>query len=194
LNCRQIFLIGLLLIPVCFNCDDYGTVDLRRELNLDFEISRPNNTPEYWSSYSQSYDIQLDDKIFYKGKKSLKLKYISDKFDGLSRIYLPYYMFTGKALKITGFIKTENVTNGYAGFRINTFDINVNNVELNMKENGVRGTTDWKEYSIETLVGDSVRSVSIGVELTGEGTAWFDGLQMYIDGDMVEQKELPEEE
>jgi hypothetical protein len=70
----------------------------------------------------------------------------------------------------------------------------VNNVELNMKENGVRGTTDWKEYSIETLVGDSVRSVSIGVELTGEGTAWFDGLQMYIDGDMVEQKELPEEE
>lgn len=190
---RSFYLLLLILIPLYFNCD-YGTVDLRRELNLNFEVSRLNNTPEYWSSYSRSYDIQLDDKVFYKGKKSLRLKYLNDTIDGLSRIYIPFYVLTGKELKVTGYIKTENVKNGYAGFRINVYDVRVKNEEINMKEIGVTGTTGWTEYSLETFVSDSARSVSIGVELTGEGTAWFDGLQLYIDGDKVKEEELPTEE
>jgi hypothetical protein len=183
------FLLTTLLISVSFNCDDYGTVDLRKELNLNFENARPNNTPEYWSSYNQSYDIQLDDKIFYKGSKSLRLQHLNDNINGLSKIYLPLYYLRGKDLKFTGFIKTKNVENGYAGFRINIYAAKVNNKELRMEETGAAGTTDWKEYSIETFISDSVRSVSIGVELTGTGTAWFDGLEMYIDGDKVEQEE-----
>ncbi|MBL7127945.1 MAG: hypothetical protein ISS16_03060 [Ignavibacteria bacterium] len=182
------FLLVFLLIPISFNCDDYGTVDLQKELNLNFEVARPNNTPEYWSSYNQSYDIQLDDKIFYKGNKSLRLQYLNDNIDGLSKIYLPLYYIRGSDLKFTGYIKTENVENGYAGFRINIYDAKANNKELRMKEAGATGTNDWKEYSIETFISDSVRSVSIGVELTGSGTAWFDGLEMYIDGDKVEQE------
>lgn len=181
-------LIIVVLIYSSFNCDDYGTVDLRKELNLNFEVARPNNTPEYWSSYNQSYDIQLDDKIFYKGNKSLRLQHLNDNIDGLSKIYLPLYYIRGSDLKLTGYIKTENVENGYAGFRINIFDEKINNTELRMEETGATGTTDWKEYSIETHISDSVRSVSIGVELTGTGTAWFDGLEMYIDGDRVEQE------
>ena len=182
------FLLAFLLIPISFNCDDYGTVDLQKELNLNFEVARPNNTPEYWSSYNQSYDIQLDDKIFYKGSKSLRLKYLNDTIDGLSKIYLPLYYIRGSDLKLSGFIKTENVENGYAGFRINIYDAKANNKELRMEEKGATGTTDWREYSIDTFISDSVRSVSIGVELTGSGTAWFDGLEMYIDGDKVEQE------
>jgi len=184
----NLFLIGLLLISTSFNCEDYGTVDLRTELNLNFEVARPNNTPEYWSSYNQSYDIQLDDKVFYKGSKSLRLQYMNDNIDGLSRIYLPLYYIRGKDLKLKGFIKTEDVKNGYAGFRINIYDAKVDNEELNMKETGATGTTDWKEYSIETFISDSARSVSIGVELTGEGTAWFDNLELFIEGEKVEQE------
>ena len=181
-------LLVFLLIFVSFHCDDYGTVDLQKELNLNFEVARPNNTPEYWSSYNQSYDTQLDDKVFYKGSKSLRLKYFNDTIDGLSKIYLPLYYIRGSDLKIAGYIKTENVENGYAGLRINIYDEKTTNTELRMEETGAMGTTDWKKYSIETSISDSVRSVSIGVELTGSGTAWFDGMEMYIDGDKVEQE------
>ena len=53
--------------------------------------------------------------------------------------------YAGKEITLTGYIRTENVTDGYAGLwmRIDPslgFD--------NMSKNGVKGTTNWTKYAI----------------------------------------------
>ncbi|MEU2027467.1 hypothetical protein ABZ787_00500, partial [Micrococcus luteus] len=53
--------------------------------------------------------------------------------------------YEGKSIRLSGFIKTENVTEGYAGLwlRIDpqiAFD--------NMSNRGVTGTTDWAPFEI----------------------------------------------
>lgn len=88
--------------------------------------------------------------------------------------------FKGDSIRLSGYIKTENVTEGYAGLwmRIDpmlAFD--------NMDDRGVTGTTAWQKYDI-TLPLDpaEVEGVYIGGLLVGKGKMWLDNLQVTIDG------------
>ncbi len=44
------------------------------------------------------------------------------------------------------------------------------------------GTTDWARYSIELTVDASDKNINSG-RLPGNGTAWFDGLTIELDGE-----------
>ena len=95
---------------------------------------------------------------------------------------LPAAAVAGKRVRFSGYIKTENMTRGYAGlwFRANgpsgivAFD--------NMQNRGATGTTDWKEYVIELDVPASTTSVVFGALMPGDGSAWFDTFSIHIDG------------
>src|SRR5439155_14824257 len=52
---------------------------------------------------------------------------------------------------------------------------------------GVKGTTDWKEYSVTLPVVREAKLLYIGFLLTGTGKAWVDDLQLLVDGRPISQ-------
>lgn len=101
--------------------------------------------------------------------------------------YYPRAPHFGKKIKLTGFIKTENVVGGYAGLWMR-FDGKDSVIAFdNMKDRGIKGTTDWKEYNIEFEYDyNTVTKIFIGGIITGKGRVWFDDFHVYVDG-----KDLP---
>jgi erythromycin esterase-like protein len=51
-----------------------------------------------------------------------------------------------------------------------------------MQSQQVTGTRDWRQYSIELDVPKETTNINFGVIMPGKGTAWFDGLEVLIDG------------
>lgn len=100
---------------------------------------------------------------------------------GVATATFPVKDAAGKRVRFSGYIKTEGVTDGYAGlwWRVDgqsgvlAFD--------NMQDRGVTGTTDWKRYDIELPVAADARNINFGALFPGTGTAWFDGLSVELD-------------
>jgi erythromycin esterase-like protein len=101
---------------------------------------------------------------------------------GVATSTFPVGVAAGKRVKYSGFIKTAGVTRGYAGlwWRVDgdsgilAFD--------NMSNRGVTGTSEWARYEIELPVASNARNINFGALHTGDGTAWFDGLTVELDG------------
>lgn len=98
--------------------------------------------------------------------------------------------YEGEKITLTGYIKTENITEGFAGLwmRIDP-EIAFNN----MQEKKLQGTNPWKKYEI-TLNLDPAKTqkIVIGALLTGKGKMWVDNLQVLIDGTPFEKAKIYE--
>ena len=94
----------------------------------------------------------------------------------------------GKTIRFSGYIMAENVTEGYAGlwWRVDgPVGDNGRPTMLgfdNMQSRGVKGTTEWKQYTIEMPVPANATNINFGALFTGHGTAWFDGFTVEVDG------------
>jgi erythromycin esterase-like protein len=101
---------------------------------------------------------------------------------GVATTMFPVKEAAGKQVRYSGWISTEGITTGYAGlwWRVDgksgmlAFD--------NMQRRGVTGTTDWKRYEIELPVAADATNINFGAILTGDGSAWFSGLTVELDG------------
>lgn len=96
--------------------------------------------------------------------------------------------YDGKLIRLTGYIKTEKVKDGFAGLwmRIDpqvAFD--------NMQSQGIKGTTDWKKYEITLpLNPQKTDSIVFGALLAGSGKAWIDNLEITIDDKALDNDDL----
>jgi hypothetical protein len=101
---------------------------------------------------------------------------------GLAVGTFPVSVAAGKRVRFSGYIKTEGVTQGFAGlwWRVDgksgvlAFD--------NMQDRGATATTDWKRYELELPVAAEATNINFGVLHPGNGTAWFDALAVELDG------------
>ncbi len=151
------------------------------QLNLDFELTE-KGIPNGWSNFGSSgYKLAIDS----IHKKSGKYAASVELEEGNSPDYkamsftLPNN-YDGKRITLSGYIKTENVSEGYAGLwmRIDpsvAFD--------NMNKNGIKGTTDWTKYEI-TLPMDpqKTKQIVVGGLLIGKGKMYIDDFKVTIDG------------
>ncbi|MDJ0749094.1 MAG: hypothetical protein QNJ11_06400 [Woeseiaceae bacterium] len=82
--------------------------------------------------------------------------------------------YAGKTVRITAFIRTESVDNGYAGlwFRVDKGEDML--VLDNMNDRGVTGTTDWHPYTSVLRVDAEATSMLFGAILTGSGRMFVD--------------------
>ena len=87
--------------------------------------------------------------------------------------------FLGKRLTVSGYIKTKNVRQGYAGIWVRV-DPNVS--FANMNKNGVVGDSEWQEYELSVPYDSVATQIVFGGMLIGEGEAWFDDFSINIDG------------
>jgi uncharacterized protein (TIGR03435 family) len=106
----------------------------------------------------------------------------------------------GKMVRYTGWIKTGNVSNGYAGLwwrvdgeqkgQVLSFDnsmarfVDGKPASGNGTIRGATGSTDWARYQIELPVPVGARNINFGLLFTGTGTAWFDSLGVELNDEL----------
>jgi erythromycin esterase len=156
-------------------------------LNLDFENHSPDGKAKGWYQGGEGYNVFVDTTIYYSGKSSLCIQRISKGTFGVATSAFPVLDGKGKSLKFTGYIKTDSITEGYAGlwWRVDGKH-SVLNFD-NMSDRGAKGTSDWQKYSIEFNIDQNATNINFGVLLPGNGKAWFDNLQIELDGKVYEQ-------
>jgi len=149
--------------------------------NLDFERTK-NKFPNGWDNFGTSnYLIYSDSIAVNQGKYSVVIEFNEKdtaKFKALS-FTLPSN-YDGKQITLSGYIKTENVTDGFAGLwmRIDpmiAFD--------NMQKRGIKGTTDWTKYEVTLAMNPAkTKQIVVGGLLAGKGKIWLDNFHITIDG------------
>ncbi|WP_242203412.1 S41 family peptidase [Aestuariivivens insulae] len=155
----------------------------QKNLNLDFEILEDGKAKN-WSVFGDGdYSISYEQLISKSGNICASIKSNSQNVEFNALSYKIPADFGGKKIKLTGYIKTENVSSGWAGLwmRIDpyiAFD--------NMKSRGITGTTEWKKYEIELSLNNNAKTIVFGGILAGTGKIWVDNLKITVDGKSLE--------
>ncbi|MDI9309007.1 MAG: helix-turn-helix transcriptional regulator [Limnohabitans sp.] len=149
-------------------------------------------------SKSKSYETGLNSSKSKTGKKCAYIKSIEDNIQGFGTLmqHCDAKLYLGKRVKMTGYIKTENVVNWSGmwlrvdskfGGKYLSFD--------NMHDRPLKGDTDWTKCEIILNVPKESSTLNYGVLLNGTGEVYFDRISIEILGDMTDdttEKKLPE--
>jgi erythromycin esterase len=176
-------------ILACVQNENGDTGPKTKYLNLDFEDSTPDGKPKFWMAGGTGYLAVLDKADVPSGETCFRLESVStNRTFGVATSFFPIDFARGKKLRYSGYIKTEGVEEGHAGlwWRVDKAPQMVAAFD-NMAGRGPNGTTDWQEYVIELDIPEDGSNINFGVLLTGSGKAWFDDLQIFLDGEPYPQ-------
>lgn len=155
--------------------------------NLDFETSE-NNSPALWKLMgNNSAKVFSDFNEKQQGKASAVIE--SEGTEGFRAImYTLPNNYAGKKITLSGYIKTENVTDGFAGLWMR---IDPEVAFNNMQNVGLKGTNDWKKYEVTlNMSPENTQQIVIGALLSGKGKIWVDDLKVSIDGKDIENAKI----
>lgn len=185
-------ILTILSLLISITCFCQATKDTSK-FNFDFEKVN-NNLPINWECFgSKDYTLSIDTIIKKTGKNSAAIEYNGTALDFRAWAYTIPASYEGKKITLSGFIKTENVSDGWAGLwmRIDpkiAFD--------NMQKRGIKGTTDWQKYEITLELNPlKTKQIVVGGLIAGKGKMWIDDLHVSIDGkDIKELKPIIKKE
>lgn len=128
-------------------------------------------------SNPELYELIVDGDVFHTGTKSgllyAKGKANEQQFATMMQGFQSDD-YKGKRIKMSCFLKTEQVTKCGAWLRIDNFSGDTIQFD-NMDNRSIQGTTEWNHYSIILDVPEESVSIHFGVLLIGEGKVWADG-------------------
>lgn len=172
----------LILITTCISELQGQIKSVPNDFNLDFEAIE-NGMPIGWQANgSEGYSLFIDSTIAKSGKYSvaIELKKGTPQF-GVWGLIIPKN-YEGEEITLSGYIKTENVTNGYASLLMRI------DPQIAVDEIKITGTTEWKKYEVSMRMEPSkTKNFAIGAMLTGMGKVWFDNLEILIDGKNINE-------
>ena len=153
---------------------------------LSFEI------PKGWfeaGTSKTSYKMGIDVGSGQSGNNAATIKSKSNKINGFGTLMqnsLPN-SFLGKRVKMSGYVKSENVAN-WAGLwlRIDQKDTEYAISFDNMKNRPIKGTTEWKKYKIVLDIPLDATNMAYGALLSGVGQIWFDNISFEVVNDTIE--------
>ncbi len=161
------------------------TVKLLMDMELT-KITTPNTIklPAGWqSSGSQAddYEMGVDHKVAHSGRSSGYIKSVpSAKGFGTLMQSFKAARFHGKRLRLSGFVKTENVRN-WAGLWMRVDGKDGKSVSFdNMNDRPIKGISDWKKYEIVLDVPIDSINIAFGILLNGQGQVWIDDLNFEV--------------
>jgi hypothetical protein len=138
-----------------------------------------------------SYEIGSDKSVSQDGKNSATIKSVKDTIDGfgtLMQTCMPD-KFIGKRVKMTSYIKKENVK-GSAGLWLrvdcDTNTVSFDNMHDGKTDRSIKGTTKWTRYEIVLNVPANSTLLSYGALLSGTGQIWFDNFAFELVENSVE--------
>lgn len=155
--------------------------------NLDFETSE-NNSPTLWKLMgNNSAKVFSDFNEKQQGKASAVIE--SEGTEGFRAImYTLPNNYVGRKITLSGYLKTENVTDGFAGLWMR---IDPEVAFNNMQNVGLKGTNDWKKYEVTlNMSPENTQQIVIGALLSGKGKIWVDDLKVSIDGKDIENAKI----
>lgn len=156
--------------------------DRKPFLDLDFEM--PECAGGWYPDWSVFFDWRLDDTVHASGRQSLRIQVEPD---GIPFPYgsvvrnMPASEVAGKRVRLSGLIRTEDVSD-YASFWFASRNAGGGFSYVDLAAREIRGTTPWTRYSLEIDVPASSQAIIFGPEVSGSGAAWFDDLELEIDG------------
>lgn len=103
------------------------------------------------------------------------------KFGTLSQ-YCSADQYLGKRVRMTGYLKSENVEN-WAGMWFRVDDSKQKDLSLsfdNMSDRPIKNTTDWKKYEIVLDVPQEAGAMVFGVLLEGSGKVWISDISFEV--------------
>ncbi|MDO3424094.1 S41 family peptidase [Chryseobacterium sp. APV1] len=155
--------------------------------NLDFETTE-NNSPALWKLMgNNSAKVFSDFNEKQQGKASAVIE--SEGTEGFRAImYALPNNYAGRKITLSGYLKTENVTDGFAGLWMR---IDPEVAFNNMQNVGLKGTNDWKKYEVTlNMSPENTQQIVIGALLSGKGKIWVDDLKVSIDGKDIENAKI----
>ena len=140
------------------------------------------DVPNGWikkGSHPDSYEMGIDKGTGQDGKNSATIKSKEDDIQGFGTLMQSSspQKFLGKKIKMTGYLKTENVK-GWTGLwlRVDEADSQQPLSFDNMYDRGITGTTGWTKYEIILDVPANAFNLAYGALLAGSGQIWFDNI------------------
>ena len=146
-----------------------------------------NEVPEGWvvaGTAPQDYQVSvLPEKR--EGNNVVLLESVANpdpsKFGTLSQ-YCSADQYLGKRVRMTGYLKSENVKN-WAGMWFRVDDSKQKDLSLsfdNMSDRPIKNTTDWKKYEIVLDVPQEAGAMVFGVLLEGSGKVWISDISFEV--------------
>ncbi len=176
-------LICVIIIFLSVNCYAQST----DKFNLNFEKFAPDKNIGQggWMIWG-NYGVDFDSTIAHSGKYAASISSDQKGASFGSVAYIIPANYTGKSITLEGYMKTQEVENGYAGLlmridsstKVLAFD--------NMQSQAITGTNDWKKYSITFPYPANAENIFVAGILVGKGKAWFDDFVLSIDGQDVQ--------
>ena len=152
-----------------------------------YQFKLPNDLPKGWFKVDKtdSYKLGLDQVIFKNGHQSVFIESKYKEIDGFGALMQPCLSndYIGKRIKLTGYIKSENVT-GWSGMWMGVSSQITELSFENMEKRPIKGSTDWTKCEIVMDVPSESVGLSYGVLLHGTGKIWFDNLSFEVVGEL----------
>jgi hypothetical protein len=157
------------------------------------------DVPKGWiisGTRPNEYEMGVDVGAGQGGKNAATIRSYKKEVNGYGRLVQSFSAdnYKGKRLKLSGFLKTNNVDE-WAGLLMKIESKTVNPYTRregrkvitsdNMYNRFIHGTTDFTKYEIVLDVPDSAAYIEFGARLTGAGQIWFDRLKFEVVGNDV---------
>lgn len=161
--------------------------------NLDFEKhSKKDELPNDWIRWGDS-ELKIDSTNAVSGKNSMLINVKEGEGFGCVAYKLPAN-FKGKKITLEGFMKYENVTDGFVGLLVR-IDKDGQSVGFdNMQNQKLQGTSEWKKHTVTIDFKENADEIYVAGILVGKGKAWFDNFKVTIDGKPIESVKPVEKE
>jgi erythromycin esterase-like protein len=149
-----------------------------------FDMQTPTVSLEIVRDFVRKYDPAYVEKLATSYADIPWMTSASERSFGVGTAKFPVAVAAGHHIRYSGYIRTENIKHGYAGlwWRVDPPSGSKPLAFDNMQNRGATSTTPWTRYEISLDVPANTRSIYFGVLHPGDGTAWFDSLQIEIDG------------
>jgi pimeloyl-ACP methyl ester carboxylesterase len=165
-------------------------------LNFGFEkLNATNELPNWWhlmSPNKKQYLVKTDSDVKHSGTYSLYIASVDTaqkpKFAGLGYSLPGKYL--GKEITVKSWMCTADMK-GSLALMLGLYDADGNNLAFeNLEKQKIKGTREWKQYSVTLPMPENTQFIHIGPILIGRGKLWVDDIEVLIDGKLITQAPL----
>ncbi|MEO6565800.1 MAG: hypothetical protein ABIO63_07175 [Casimicrobiaceae bacterium] len=155
-------------------------------VNAGFESTTlgPRGDPEGWFSFQHagplSYKYTADTSQKKSGERSLRIDNIGPEIYGAVAQVVDARPHKGKVAKLSGWVKTIDANDNGAVLTLLATQSGSTMAQNFMLDAPIKGTTDWKRYTITLPIPPAADRVEVGMMLRGRGTVWLDDVELEI--------------
>lgn len=148
---------------------------------LGFEGAHRDGWPLGWGGGPPG-TVGITDEVVHGGQWALRLSRDAESPGRFSSVgYRRAIDFAGTTIELRGYLRTENADQ-HVGLWLRQDDGETSVAFDNMRSQGLKGTTPWRQYSVVLPLSQQADRLVFGVLLSGQGTAWADDLEVLVDG------------